>query len=418
MALIASVAIKAHLNAILRAVGLAPQPSRWLGLGTSLPLESLMTQLQSLQTPCLILDSTKLTRNVARMARHCAGLGVALWPHIKTPKSLDIAGLLRDAGAEGFTVSTLQEAEYLHGAGFDDTFYAVPLDPNKVPRVAALLRSGARLSILINDIAALRIIGERAATEAVVLQVWIEIDVDGYRTGIPAGSAAFEELVAAAINHPALTLKGIMSYGGASYGCASKADVAALTERHRLALIAARDRVARDHGQMPLLSFGSTPAVLHATGLDGIDQVRCGIYTFQDLFQAGIGACDLDDLALSVLTTVISHSPELDRFTIDAGGLALSKDRSTQGHPFDAGYGLVCDLQGRMLPGLTVSQVSQELGLVTSVEGRIALADFPVGSRLRILPNHADMTAAAYEEYHLVGRPEGGDIVWRRTNRW
>ena len=64
---------------------------------------------------------------------------------------------------------------------------------------------------------------------------------------------------------------------------------------------------------------------------------------FQDLFQAGLGACSVDDVALSVLATVTGRQPAQDRFVIDAGGLALSKDRSTQGTAFDAGYGLVCD---------------------------------------------------------------------------
>jgi D-serine deaminase-like pyridoxal phosphate-dependent protein len=374
----------------------------------------------TLSTPCLILDRNRLQKNIERMSARVQALGISLRPHVKTPKSIPVVRALEAAGARGFTVSTLKEAEYLSAAGVKDLFLAVPADGAKARRALPLMRGGATLSMLVDGLEAARQIGDVASSEGVVIPIWIEIDVDHYRTGISLADPDFDVLVDLIGSHPSLSLAGIMSYGGASYGIvANPSAVADLTERHRQALFEAADRVEQSGFPRPRLSFGSTPATLHARTLEGVDEARCGIYVFQDLFQAGIGACRISDIALSVLTTVIGQNPSLGRFTIDAGALALSKDRSTQGHSFDAGFGLVCNAEtGEPIGDLQVTGVSQELGLVSSPSGApIDFGAFPVGSRVRILPNHADMTAAAYEEYHLID--EGGlSDTWERTNRW
>lgn len=376
-------------------------------------------RLAQVATPALVLDLPTLDRNISRMADRCRALDVALRPHVKTPKSSPIAARLLAAGAKGFTVSTLQEAEYLAGAGYTDIFYAVPIDPHKVARAAKLSNAGVALSLLTDSLVAAQATAQTAREFGAILTLWIEIDVDHYRTGIETSDPEFEAIARFISTEPSLRFAGLMSYGGASYNCSDRQSTAALTEMHRKALVDTKQWLESKGIDCPGLSFGSTPAVLHANHLSGVTEVRCGIYTFQDLFQAGIGACEQSDIALSVLTTVIGVNADLNRFTIDAGGLALSKDRSTQGRPFDAGFGLVCGEDGTILPGLHVSTVSQELGLVTTIDGSPLEFDrFPIGRRLRILPNHADMTAAAYEDYWVV---EDGDRIvnrWTRTNRW
>lgn len=375
--------------------------------------------LNAIATPALVLDLPKLERNIERMADCCRRLGIGLRPHVKTPKSLPVAARLAAAGAFGFTVSTLQEAEYLAAAGYSDIFYAVPIDPHKVPRAAELAKAGINISLLTDSLAAAQAAAATAEACETVLTMWIELDVDHYRTGIERSDPDFETLARFLAAHPWIRFAGLMSYGGASYNSASVSATAALAERHRIALIEAKQALEASGIPCPALSFGSTPAVMHAHTLEGITEARCGIYTFQDLFQAGIGACDKSDIALSVLTTVIGANPSLNRLTIDAGGLALSKDRSTQGRPFDAGFGLVCDEQGEIIPEMYVSTVSQELGLVTTKDGSpVPFSRFPVGTRLRILPNHADMTAAAYEEYFVVDDSQAVIDLWQRTNRW
>lgn len=386
-----------------------------------------MTDLRvdRLETPALVLDRGRLVRNVERMAARARELSVPLRPHLKTPKCVEIARLLADAGAAGFCVSTLREAEYFHRGGFDDLFYCVPFAPGKALRAAALADEGCRLTLMTDSVegaqSAVASLSEPPnRARAAPLRFTIEIDVDGYRSGIVLDGDALE-LAARVLDDADVTeFAGIMSYAGASYG-RTPADAAALAAEHVAALADAKQRLHAAGLVGDVVSFGSTPAVLHAAAVHGVTELRCGIYAFQDLFQAGIGAADIDDIAVSVTASVIARQPGHNRFVIDAGGLALSKDRSTAGKPFDAGYGLIADgATGELIDNLTVSAVSQELGLVTTRDGApVNLEAFPVGRVVRVLPNHADMTAAAYDRYHVVdGNTPDVVAVWGRSNHW
>ena len=377
--------------------------------------------LADLQTPALILDRNKLRSNINRMSARASELGVPLRPHLKTPKCIQVAAMLQDAGAAGFCVSTLMEAEYFHAAGISDLYYCVPFAPDKAARAAALKAAGCDLTLMIDsrEAAEAAITALRAAGGSAVLDVTIEIDVDGYRSGLSLDN---DELIATAsiLAVSGVTrFAGIASYAGASYGKTIEA-TRELTEVHRKALIATRTALSEAGLPCDIVSLGSTPAVLHASHLDGVTEARCGIYTFQDLFQAGIGACSIEDIAVSVLTSVISRQPRHNRFVIDAGGLALSKDRSTAGRPFDADYGIVCEYDsGKPIDDLVVTAVSQELGLVSSKSGApIDFRRFRIGDRVRVLPNHADMTAAAYPGYDVVDNKGRVEDWWGRINGW
>ena len=382
---------------------------------------ALPRRLSDLQTPALVLDRGKLQRNIDRMAARTRDLGVALRPHLKTPKSVHVAKLLLEAGAQGFNVSTLKEAEYFFAAGIDDLYYCVPFAPNTAARAAALVAQGCRLTLMIDSLegAQAAIAAAEALPGGETLAFTIEIDVDGYRSGMLRDGPDIVETARMLAQSPATRFAGIMSYAGASYG--KKPEGAAdLAEQHVRALAETRAALAEADLPCEMISLGSTPAVLHARNLDGVTEARCGIYAFQDLFQAGIGACAIDDIAVSVLASVIARQPQYNRFVVDAGGLALSKDRSTAGKPFDALYGRVCDGEtGAPLGDLMVTAVSQELGLISSKSGAtVDMTGFPIGAMVRILPNHADMTAAAYESYAVVNGGDAIEAVWTRTNHW
>ncbi|MCP5270894.1 MAG: alanine racemase [Burkholderiaceae bacterium] len=378
-----------------------------------------MTTLADLPTPCLVLDRPRLQRNIDRMADRCAELGIALRPHLKTPKSIDVARLLMARQARGVTVSTLAEAEYFARHGLQDQFYAVPLAADKIGRIAAMARGGTTVLCVAHDADAVPAYAARAAAEGIVLPLVIDVDVDHHRSGIAAGDPAFLSMARAIHAAPSLALRGIMVYAGASYDAPDTEAIAALAERIRAGGVAARDLLVRDGLPCDVVSYGSSPGTFFARSLDGLTESRAGVYPFQDLFQAGLGACAVDDIALSVLTQVTGRQPALNRFFVDAGGLALSKDRSTAGHAFDAGYGLVCDEDGIPIGDLVVSAASQEIGTVASRQGAtLDMAAFPPGRRLRILPNHSCFTAAAYERYNVVDGGHEVTAVWDRVNGW
>lgn len=373
--------------------------------------------LEELDTPALVIDRRRMDGNIERMRARAAALGVALRPHLKTGKCVEIARRMVAPG-EGITVSTLREAEYFADAGHTDILYAVAIAPQKLPRVAALLRRGVRVRLAVDDPeAAARLAGEGRRL-GVAFEALVEIDSGEGRSGVAPASPQLLRIAEALGRDGALA--GVFTHGGHSYAGRSHAEHAAVAEQERAAVTCAASRLRAAGHACPIVSLGSTPSVAHARALDGVTEVRAGVYVFGDLFQAAIGGCGRDDIALRVLATVIGNHPERGQLVVDAGALALSKDVSTRalGPEGDCGYGLVAEAgTGATIDGLYVHAAYQEHGIVRG-RGGIDHARFPVGRRLSILPNHACLTAAAYDRYHVVDEAGRVEAAWPRVNGW
>ena len=360
-----------------------------------------MKTLGQLSTPALVLERGRLVRNAERMRARASSLGVSLRPHLKTTKSAPIAEIA-DAGG-GATVSTLREAEYLAEHGHHDLVWAVCATPDKLDRAAALLDRGVSLILLTDDPQ----VASAIASHPSDLRALIEIDSGDHRTGVLPGSDAMLAIGTILGDR----LAGVLTHAGQSYRCRSVVEVVEVAEIERAAVVVAAD-VLRSAGlPCPVVSVGSTPTASHAVSLEGVTEIRPGVYLLGDLFQVAIGSCALEDIAASVLATVIHRS--LDRIVIDAGGLALSKDRSTAATDHDAGYGRICTLSGDPTDAI-VHEVHQEHGLIRATPG-LGLA---VGDRVRVLPNHACMTAAAHDRYHVVDQGTTIEEIWERANGW
>ncbi|MBA5776719.1 alanine racemase [Stappia sp. F7233] len=370
------------------------------------------------ETPCLLLDRAKLAANIASMAARFRTIGVPLRPHLKTAKSIDVARLCQAHGADRWTVSTLREAEYFASHGLSDMLYAVSIVPAKIDRVMALNRTGANVAVCLDTMEGADALAA-ALPEGPPLRVFLEIDVDHHRTGLQPGETRLIDIATRIHSTERLVLAGVMAHGGESYASRSLAEIEAMAEQERRITVAAAEAIRADGIPCPTVSVGSTPTARFGTSYEGVDEVRAGVYMFQDVFQSNLGVCPPDAIALSVLTSVVSHAPHLNRLVIDAGGMALSKDRSCAIQENDCGYGFLTDEVGRLIPGLYVNGVSQEHGYVTTRDGSpLDLNRFPVGSLLRVLPNHACMTAAAYDAYHVAEADGHIAEVWPRVNGW
>lgn len=375
--------------------------------------------LANVPTPSLVLDEHVLDRNLRRMAAAVNARGARLRPHIKTSKCVEVAKKARELGASGLTVSTLREAEYFHAHGFSDLFYAVAIGPGKHERAARLARDGAALRVCVDTLDGAKALAASARRLDLRFQTLIEIDCGDRRCGVSPGSP--ELLSIAEILAPDVTLLGVFTHAGQSYQSRGSEAFSRVAEAELSAVLVASERLRAKGHACPVLSLGSSPTAGAGAGrLDGVE-IRCGVYMFGDLFQAGIGSCSHEDIALSVLTEVISLRSERNELLIDAGALALSKDRSTEqlGPGRDCAYGVAVALDGTPLaPALRVGKVSQEHGTLVS-DSPIDFNRFPVGTRLRILPNHSCLTAAAHERYWVVGG-QGSRIrgEWTRVNGW
>jgi len=372
-----------------------------------------------LATPALILDRGRLEANAKRMRDKVRALGVALRPHVKTSKSIDVLAVLAGAEEVGITVSTLAEARYFFAHGVTDILYAVGIAPVKLPQVAELIHTGCRLKVIVDTPEAAEAVQAFGGEHALCIEALIEVDSDGHRAGIAPGDDLLIETARRLTAGAGAKLVGVMTHAGASYSCRTRGEFEAMAEQERSRTVEAAERLRAAGFDCPTVSVGSTPTVHHARNLDGVTEARCGVYAFGDLTQAQLDTCEIDDIAIGVLASVIGHNRSHDRVLIDAGFLALSRDRSTADLPVDWGYGAVCDpVSGELFGDLLVSATNQEHGIVTARSGNIDFGRFPIGARVKVLPNHSCATAAAYDEYHVTDGGEAIETVWERVNGW
>ena len=383
-----------------------------------------MTTLQDIDTPAALIDTERMQHNIDHMQARMNALGVSFRPHVKTAKCLPVAQRQLAAGARGITVSTLKEAEQFFAAGITDILYAVCVVPTKLPQVLALRRKGCNLKIITDSLAAAQAIAAFGREHGEVFEVWIEIDVDGHRSGIPPEGDALLA-VGRALHDGGMLLGGVVAHAGSSYDFDEPAALQAVAEQERSGTVRAAERLREAGLPCAVVSVGSTPTALSATNLQGVTEVRAGVYVFFDLVMQNVGVCSPQDLALSVLTTVIGHQEEKGWAITDAGWMAMSRDRGTQKQKRDFGYGWVCTADGEPMDDCIFDSANQEHGIVrvvqtakTAQSGGTDIAQrFPVGTRLRIFPNHACATGAQYPEYHAI-LPNGALETWPRFYGW
>ena len=369
-------------------------------------------QLEDLRTPCLVLDRGILQRNLERMSSAIHRHGVTLRPHLKTAKSADVARMAIAGEAGGITVSTLAEAEYFGARGFSDITIAAGTTPQKLERVERMANQGVRVNVITDDRETASVIGSRTAP----FKALIEIDSGESRGGVnPLGDDLLE--IGRALGDK---LTGVLTHAGHSYECRTVEAIRGVAEQERISVVTAARRI-RDAGLVcNVVSVGSTPTMSHVERMDGVTEARPGVYMFGDLFQAAIQSCTRDDIAVTVLASVIGRRPDRNQVLLDAGALALSKDRSTASTSQDDGYGLVLDIDGRPAFGeCIIEHAYQEHGVAVGAPGRpLPFDSLKVGAKVRVAPNHSCITAAAHDRYYVVDGSREIVAEWDRINGW
>jgi D-serine deaminase-like pyridoxal phosphate-dependent protein len=334
---------------------------------------------------------------------------------VKTSKCLAVVQAQVAAGARGITVSTLKEAEVFFDAGFTDILYAVCIVAPKLAQARALRERGCRLQVVVDSVPAARAV----VATGHAFDVLIEIDTDGHRAGVKPEADLLID-IGRTLHEGGAVLAGVMTHAGGSYDCRTPQALRAMAEQERSRCVRAAERLRAAGLPCPVVSVGSTPTALSAEHLQGVTEVRAGVYVFHDLVMHGVGVCALDDVALSVLATVIGHQAEKGWVLVDAGWMAMSRDRGTQAQAVDQGYGLVCTEDGTPLDGFIMSGANQEHGILSWRDGRVDATleqRFPVGTLLRLLPNHACATGAQFPHYEVLAA-SGTVARWPRFYGW
>ena len=362
-----------------------------------------MMYLDELPTPALLIDVDRLEANIESMAARAERLGVALRPHIKTHKSIEIARMQRDSGARGVTVSTLYEARVFSEHGFDDLTWAFPLILGRIDE-ARELAERCTLRVVVDSQLAI----DALEAEGCPFHVWLKIDCGYHRAGVDPETDLAMTLAERLAKSKRLRFDGILTHSGHAYQADSRKELVRVAEQERRVMTRFA-AACRDRGYpVESVSVGSTPAMSAVESLEGVDEARPGNYVFFDATQVALGACRVADCAATVLASVVSSQPGSDHAVIDAGALALSKDLGPASAPVPILGRVFADYDDAQLsPTIQVGSLSQEHGILTTPA--------PVGERVRILPNHSCLTVACFDWAAAV---RGDRVVawWRIWN--
>lgn len=375
--------------------------------------------LETLETPCLVLDAERMERNISRLRTRLDGLGVSLRPHLKTAKSAEVARRVMTTPEGPATVSTLKEAEQFAAAGVRDMIYAVGITPSKLARVLELRARGVDLVVILDNVDQARAVAEASVNSGTRIPAMIEIDCDGHRSVV----APTDQALLLEIGHALAAgaeLRGVLTHAGDSYKGGGPEAQERFAKAERAAVVDAAQFLRASGLPCPVVSVGSTPTAHHAVDLTGVTEVRAGVFVFFDLFMTGVGICQVDDIALSVMATVIGHQREKGWIITDGGWMSLSRDRGTAKQAVDQGYGLVCDIAGKLYRDIIVTDANQEHGIIAvRPNSGVQLPNLAVGDRVRILPNHACATGTQHDAYHVVrGKSHAVEARWSRFGGW
>jgi D-serine deaminase-like pyridoxal phosphate-dependent protein len=374
--------------------------------------------LEELDTPCLILDKSLLEKNCQKARKKCRELNTILRPHVKTPKSIEVAKIALDNKEGPITVSTLNEAEYFANAGFKDILYAVCVIPKKLNRLNFIQQKySCMIRMVIDSVFVAQEILNYSKLHNANFEILIEIDCGEGRSGLFHQDQKIRDISRVFAENDQTNLIGVLTHAGHSYSTKDKNEILSISNIERAEALASIKNFSNFNKMSPVISVGSTPTMFLASNLDGISEIRAGIYMFWDLAQASRGICKIEEIAISVLASVIGHNHQRKRIIIDAGSLALSKDVSANNFMKEAGYGLVCNPDtGIPFDGLNVSEVHQEHGSI-DLETIDWFDNFPIGSLVRILPNHSCLTCAGHSSYNILENNMITDS-WERINGW
>ena len=372
--------------------------------------------IADISTPSVLIDLDRLTANTEHMGKRAHDLGVRLRPHVKTHKCIEAARYQVDGHFGGITVSTLAEADAFSTAGFTDITYAVPLAPGRAMRASKMAAKIPHFQVLVDHPSAVIALGNAMTDVQEEINVLIKVDCGYGRAGLLPTDPDLVALARQITQTSGLSFNGVLAHAGHAYDCIGANAIKEVAESERRETVKAAESIRLAGIPVDVVSVGSTPTAAHVENLEGVTELRPGNYALFDRFQALIGACDTDQVALSVLSEIIGVYPERDSLLIDAGALALSKDLGATHVSNTDGYGLVCDEDLNPIKGLSLVSLSQEHGKIAitpSFDGTLP----NIGSRLRILPNHSCLVTALHEQLYVIKNRHVTEL-WHPIRGW
>ncbi|TFG34182.1 hypothetical protein EU527_04850 [Candidatus Thorarchaeota archaeon] len=360
-------------------------------------------QISEIVTPCLLIHKNRLMKNIERMAQKAKQNRVALCPHIKTHKCIEIAELQREHGATGLTVSTLDEASIFADAGFNHITYAVPISSNKID-TALDIAYRIELKLLVDNHQAIETLDERSKEHGSISDVLLKVDCGYHRCGVDPDSYSAIKLVKKIVESNHLRFRGILTHAGHSYDAKTIEQVKKIAHQEQQVMVNFATKLENENESFKpeIVSIGSTPTIsLTDKIMEGITEIRPGNYVFYDYSQVKLQSCKIEDCALTILTRVIGKYEH--HLVIDAGATSLSKDLGPFVHEDEKEYGKIyANYENDSFESsLRIDSISQEHGKVRATSPSI-FEKIEFNGMLRILPNHSCLTANLHDAYYIV----------------
>lgn len=363
---------------------------------------------EQLETPCVLVDHSRLTGNIVAMQQRANTHQVRLRPHIKTHKSLEIARLQLAEGAVGITASKPDEALVFINAGVRSVTVAYPiLSQSKLNRLltgATIHQTDLRL--VVDSMAGVDALTSAAEREKTNINVFVKIDVGLHRCGMREEDPELTTLIRRIDSNSKLEFEGLLSHAGNCYGAKGVDDVRRIAGEECRILGRVRERIEAMGIEVAEVSVGATPTAMVSDLYEKITEIRPGNYVFLDLTALRVGVIDPNWISLSVLATVVSANR--DYAIIDAGSKVLSSDTGAHGTGAGLGYGLAYAVEDydKKLNPIPVVKLSEEHGFLQQ-----NAAPLSVGSQVRVIPNHACPVANLAEKL-VIMYPDGKFVRW------
>ncbi len=358
--------------------------------------------ISDLETPAVVVDLDVMGQNLSRMAEYCRSKQIRLRPHTKSHKIPELAQRQIESGATGITVAKIGEAEVMLNAGITDILIAYPIvGAEKARRLAGIVERASITVSLDSEEAALAI-SAAASERGTRVGILVELDVGFGRCGV-ANEAELLTLAQRVSSLPGLDFRGLMFFPGQFV--VGPEQRSALRMKVNELLDRTFETFVRAGLPLSTVSGGSTPTAYESGLFVGVNEVRPGMYIFNDRNMVGVGAASLKNCALSVVVTVVSNSVS-GRAIIDGGSKTFSSDR----YLAEDGRGF----------GIVKEDLAAELEHLSEEHGHLNIQHsdrrYRVGDRLTVIPNHVCSTVNMHDEIYGV-RGEQVEAVWRVAGR-
>jgi D-serine deaminase-like pyridoxal phosphate-dependent protein len=357
-----------------------------------------------IDTPSLVLDIDIFKANVNELLTICQSHGVSLQPHAKTHRTPEIGLVQQELGCDGLCVAKVGEAEGFADAGVKKITVAYPvIGASKVER-ARVLSTSIDLTLAVDSVAGAKSIGEVFAAHSQVCSVLLIIDTGLGRDGVlPQDAPKIAQAIDAI---PGIKVVGVMTHEGTVYGAPDKVSMIAAAKKVSEMMVETSQAINSAGVNISRVSMGSSASARVAATVAGVNQIRPGIFAFNDLGQIALGNATLQSCAVRILSTVVSR-PTSTTAVIDAGSKSLSADLLPAKEHRDEypGHGLIIGKSGWI-----IERLSEEHGMLKWMgDGEPSSLD--IGEQIQIIPNHVCTTFSSLNESVVVSK---GEVI----NRW